>query len=32
MGKLESMPVSPMRPAYGKALVRLGHANPDVLP
>jgi len=31
MGKLESMPVSPMRPAYGKALVKLGHANPDVV-
>jgi transketolase len=31
MGKLEAMPVSPMRPAYGQALLKLGHANPDVV-
>jgi transketolase len=31
MGKLESMPVSPMRPAYGQALLKLGQANPDVV-
>jgi transketolase len=25
------MPVEPMRPAYGKALLKLGHANPNVV-
>jgi transketolase len=31
MASLDSMPVEPMRPVYGKALVRLGHANPNVV-
>jgi transketolase len=31
MASLDSMPVEPMRPAYGKALVKLGHANPNVV-
>ena len=31
MAKLGSPPMAPMRPAYGKALLKLGEANPDVV-